>query len=347
MPQTTGMEADAYLKEVARCLATVPAEERAELLDDLAEHLREIAAEPGPPLTERLGPPEAYAAELLASAGVAPAGAPQRALRARAGALVTRGRASALGREVERLLPVLRPCWWVLRAYLAVSLLAALTRDNHYPGFPIPHLAGNAALGLIAVVVAIPLSIRLGQRSLPRIGRLAVIAATAILAIYAVVLLGKIRTNQVTYVQSGTSPLSGSGDTCLTNASGQNITNIYAYGPDGTLLNPVLLYDQDGQPIDNLCPDVNDQGLPLTTQYDHDVNGAPVINAFPRTQSVPAQTVEGGLGFGVAGQPNTTVPVNPPAVVIPRLAPTSTTVPTASSSVTVPPTAATTTPTTG
>ncbi len=62
------IEADRYLKEVAPHLAALPAQERADLLDDLAQHLREIAAEPGPPLTERIGSPEAYAAELLASA---------------------------------------------------------------------------------------------------------------------------------------------------------------------------------------------------------------------------------------------------------------------------------------
>jgi uncharacterized membrane protein len=333
-PEMTSVEADAYLKEVAPYLAAVPAEERAELLDDLAEHLREIAAEPGPPLVERLGTPTAYAAELLASAGVTATAAPRAAWRTRATSVVNRARASWVGREAARLWPVLRPCWWVLRAYLAVSLLAAFAHSNHYPGFPIPHLAGNAVLGFVAVIIAIPLSVRLGQRSLPRIGRLALIGAGVVLAIYAVVLAGKARSPQVNYIQTSDGSQSSGG--CLTNSSGQNITNIYAYGTDGTLLAPVLLYDQDGQPINNLCPNFDDQGRPLTTQYAHDVNGAPVINAFPRAQSVPAQTLPGGIAAGTAGQPNATVAVNPPAVVIPRLAPTSTTLPAGAASTTSP-----------
>jgi uncharacterized membrane protein len=332
-PDMTNLEADAYLKEVTPFLAAVPAEERSELLDDLAEHLREIAAEPGPPLVERLGSPAAYAAELLASAGVtatATVGAPKRAWRTHATSLGTRLQTSAVGREITKLWPVLIPCWWILRAYLAVSLLAALTRHGH-PGFPIPHLAGNAALGLIAVIVAIPVSVRLGQRQLPRIGRLATAAGGIVLAISALVFVGRLHDAQVNYVQT----VDGQGiGGCLTNASGQNITNIYAYGPDGTLLDPVLLYDQDGQPIDNLCPNFDDLGRPLTNQYAHDVNGAPVINAFPRIQSVPADIFPNGLATGPAGQTPAAVPVHPPAVVIPKLAPTTTT------TTTSPPTAA-------
>src|SRR5215213_2177422 len=109
---TATLDAERYLKEVAPHLAALPADERADLLDDLAQHLREIAAEPGPPLAERLGPPEAYAAELRA---------PGLPLLTRATALVERVRTSWLGQEAVRLAPAVRPAWWVVRAYLAVS----------------------------------------------------------------------------------------------------------------------------------------------------------------------------------------------------------------------------------
>jgi len=39
------LDAHRYLREVSPHLAALPEEERAELLDDLAQHLREIAAE--------------------------------------------------------------------------------------------------------------------------------------------------------------------------------------------------------------------------------------------------------------------------------------------------------------
>jgi hypothetical protein len=322
MPDLTDLDADRYLKEVAPYLAAVSAQERADLLDDLAQHLREIAAEPGPPLAERLGPPEAYAAELLASAGVT-AGGPRPALLARAASLVTGARHSSIGRELVRLLPVLHPAWWILRAYLIVSLLGALESHGSYSRFPFPRLAGNAALGVIAVIVAIPVSVRLGQRHLPRAGRLAMIGANIILAIYALVLLGRTSSPEVRYIQNGNTQPADT-QNCLMDSSGQNITNRYAYGPDGSLLDPVLLYGEHGRPIDNLCPNYDDQGRRLTTQYGRDVNGAPVINAFPRRQSVMNEGDPAVTGPGSPVESAPTSLVQPPAVVVPRLAQTTT-----------------------
>lgn len=325
--ETVNTDADRYLKEVAPHLADLPAEERADLLEDLAQHLREIAAEPGPPLNERLGSPEAYAAELLASAGVATTGRRRPPLLARAASLTDRARTSWPAQEVVRLQPVLRPAWWVTRAYLAVSLLSALEQDGSYPGFPLPHLLGNPALGLLGVLVAIPLSVRLAQRPLPRAGRLAVVGANVVLAVYALSLLGRAGTPEVRYVESHYGQWqSAAGRGCLADASGNAITNLYAYDTDGRLLDTVLLYDQNGRPIDNLCPDFDERGRHLTTEYRRDVNGAPVINAFPRRQSAtapPDQFDSGGPRSTL--QPGPSEPVKPPAVVVPRLAPTTST----------------------
>jgi hypothetical protein len=325
LPDMTTLDADRYLKEVAPYLASLSVDERTELLDDLAQHLREIAAEPGPPLAERLGSPQAYAVELLASAGVAASDGRRRPLRTRAVAAMTRMRATRVGREVIRLWPVLVPAWWVVRAYLTVSLVAALEGHGSYRGSLLPRLAGDPVLGLIGVVLAIPLSVRLGQKNLSRTGRLVAIAANATLAIYALVLLGRVATPDVRYVEVGNGAPSAASDGCLATASGQHITNLYAYGPDGTLLDPVLLYDQNGHAVDNLCPDYDAQGRPLTTQYSRDANGAAVINAFPRRQSVLIQPDPQASPLGSPVQPAVAVPVKPPAVVVPRLAPTPTT----------------------
>jgi hypothetical protein len=315
---TATLDAERYLKAVTPFLAGLPAEERADLLDDLAQHLREIAAEPGPPLAERLGSPEAYAAELLASAGVAterrrPLGPP---LLARVTALAQRAQRSWLAQEAVRLSPVLKPAWWVARAYLAVSLLAAL-QPTDAERFPIPELGGHPIVGLLAVHAAMPLSVRLGQRALAPSGRLLVVGANAVLFVYAISLLTTPRPTDIRWVEV-TQPPTAANRGCLANASGQPITNLYAYDTEGRLLDPVLLYDQDGHPIDNLCPEVDWRGRRLFTEYGRDVNGAPVINAFPRRQTATAQP-------GRPGLPETTTPVRPPAVVVPRLAPTTTT----------------------
>jgi hypothetical protein len=318
----TTMDAERYLKDVAPHLAALPADERADLLEDLAQHLQEVAAEPGPPLVERLGSPEAYAAELLASAGVTARVQPGMPVLARAAAVLERIRHSWVGREAVHLAPVLRPAWWVARGYLAVSVLASLQGDGS-AAFPLPELAQNGFVGLLAVIGAVALSVRLGQRPLPRSGRLLLVAGNVVLALYGLSLLDDAGASQIQYVDYSRAPTAADRG-CLATVTGQPITNLYAYDAEGRLLDRVLLYDQDGQPLDNLCPELDARGRRLYTEYGRDANGAPVINAFPRRQATGLEP--GRVPF--PGQPEATVPVKPPAVVVPRLA-TSTTVTTA------------------
>jgi hypothetical protein len=152
-----------------------------------------------------------------------------------------------------------------------------------------------------------------------------VVAANVVLGIYALSLVSRAGTPSVSYVQTNGGLQNTDSQGCLTSASGEHITNLYAYGADGRLLDPVLLYDQSGHPIDNLCPDYDAQGRRLVTQYSQDVNGAPVINAFPRRQSIMTPIDPSSPAFGPTTQTEPNVPVKPPAVVIPRLAPTTTT----------------------
>ena len=353
----TSSEVAEYVEEVAARLGGLPEGDRAELLDDLAQHLAEVMAEPGPPLRERLGPPAAYAAELLASAGVAAAPAARRrgpgALRARLTGAAGRLRASRAGRELVALRPLLRPVWLVARAYLAVSLLAALTTGGGYPGFPVPLLLGSPVVGFVAVVVAMVLSARLAQVELGPLARWGVRVGTGILAVYALVLVDHLSDRRVEYVSADQGFARPDG--CLRDGDGRPVTNLYAYDADGRLLDPVLLYDQAGRPIDNLCPEVDSRGRPLVTEYRRDANGAPVINAFPRSQSV---VVPGDgawypgpdgprMPAGRGPAPTSTSTVPPPAVVVPRLAEPGAVSSTTSSPTAAPTTTSTTAPPAG
>ena len=67
---TRDLRAAAYLDEVRRHLADLPADERDDVVDDLDAHVHEVAAGTDRPLDEVLGPPAAFADELLASAGL-------------------------------------------------------------------------------------------------------------------------------------------------------------------------------------------------------------------------------------------------------------------------------------
>src|SRR5262245_59959935 len=129
-----------YLDRVRAALADLPTDAREELLEDLPDHLAEVLAEDAGTLTERLGEPEAYAAELraaagLAAAGTGAAGAAAATVLARPARQWLRGAAAradarvgpALGyRRVSELLVQLRPGWWVLRGYLAGLLVYAM-----------------------------------------------------------------------------------------------------------------------------------------------------------------------------------------------------------------------------
>ncbi|MGV9767766.1 HAAS signaling domain-containing protein, partial [Micromonospora tulbaghiae] len=65
----TGQEITDYVDRVRAALADLPPGVRDELTEELPEHLAEVAAEGEGTLVDRLGTPEAYAAELRAAAG--------------------------------------------------------------------------------------------------------------------------------------------------------------------------------------------------------------------------------------------------------------------------------------
>ena len=114
----------------ARSCADLAEDEREELLDGLEADLSEQVA-----AGDRLPDPAAYAVELRAAAGVtasrrpAPAGGvapPRRGARpapGRSGALDVARRTT---RRVWSVVEALRPAWWVLRAWVAVTLLDQL-----------------------------------------------------------------------------------------------------------------------------------------------------------------------------------------------------------------------------
>src|SRR6202049_3561199 len=63
-----------YASSVRAALSDLPPAQAEVLLEDLEDHLREVASEAGGPLAERLGPPEQYAQELRAAYGATHAG---------------------------------------------------------------------------------------------------------------------------------------------------------------------------------------------------------------------------------------------------------------------------------
>ncbi len=242
-----------YAAAVRVALSEVPPEEREELLEDLENHLSEVAAESGAPLTQRLGSPEDYARELRAAYGTSAQGS------WRAGAWQIRVAdawswivSQPIYRPVRSFLLDLRPGWWVLRGYLAVMLLW-----NMLVGAPVGLVSDPFRLRNILWLIAVPTviwgSVYLGRRSraFPRGWSGVVAAVNVVVALLVLPGVAELST-QVPYYGP---PQNGNVGTV---AAPQNkdsfevavaLGNIFPYSQDHKPLNDVLLYDQDGRAI--------------------------------------------------------------------------------------------------
>ena len=295
-----------YAAAVRSALASLPDAERASLLEDLENHLAEVAGESDLSLQERLGKPEDYAAELRSAynSGSNTPNMKQRwPFRERSWALVKAAFGTQVYSEVRALLPELLPGWWVLRAYLIVLVFAFIFRgDSNLRPIPNPFSSGGL-LQILATLVAIFISVRLGRRGMPvnrgwRGAVLAVNVGIALLALPVFVSMGTGGTYAYSYTDTSDPYFSA-----VSAGYYPGLTNIYPYSKDGKALKDVLLYDQDGRPLIASTGDV-------VTNVPTGADGLPIPNAYPLNQ-----------------RDSKGLPVQPPRVALP---PWQTSVPAAS-----------------
>ena len=295
MNDTIAGDVARYATAVRAACADLPGPDRELLLEDLEDHLQEVAAEAGGPLAERLGRPEAYAAELRASAGLPGPGAGSGGrretgswLRSTWGAqqlrrLWTAASTHPAGRATLAFLPELRPAWWVLRGYLAVQAasVALAFVDANLGGlsFPVPQLLSSRVLGLLATIAAVIGSVVLGQRGTARRGL--VVLGNIGLSVFAVAMLLELGASEAyddqyhpEFVTTDAGPVSG------LRADGQEITNVFPFDTRGRPLQDVYLIDQDGDPI--VATHYDNQNLEPTMPVDG--NGDEVPNRYPQVQ---------------------------------------------------------------
>jgi hypothetical protein len=246
-------EINAYVEAVRAALAGLPETTRNELIEDLPEHLAEVAADGIGTLTDRLGPPSVYAAELLASAGFV-GGFPDpppsvdryaelreitlhrlRTVDAKVGPLFGYARASDF-------LTLLRPAWWVLRGYLAAMVIAWMLDDSGQPIGLLPRIGGSEVVALLLLTASVLGSIWLGRRSLrlTQWPRYALWAGSAVLVLVAmggfVSADSSTRGSYYSDVNYDTNPYS-------------HVQDVFVYDEQGRLIEGARLFDQDGQPI--------------------------------------------------------------------------------------------------
>ena len=171
-------------------------------------------------------------------------------------------------------LVTVRPAWWVLRGWLAYFFVATVVDGSHL----LPVSAGMGVLLVVAMVVSVQIG-RGRWLSWPAFkGVLAVINVAAVIG--APFALGWAYANQESmqyaYEQEPYYPQGITRD-------GMQVSNIFAYGPDGLPLEGVQLFDQDGEPLD-LAPDTS-------ADYVWDETGGSLL--------VPSSAAPGRSGWNV------------------------------------------------
>ncbi|MGY4910930.1 HAAS signaling domain-containing protein [Micromonospora aurantiaca (nom. illeg.)] len=247
----TGQEITDYVDRVRAALADLPPAVRDELTEDLPEHLAEVAAEGEGALVDRLGTPEAYAAELRAAAGAGEGRRPARfhrlaEARERAATqirLLDRQLGPVLGHEtVSDFLRPLRPAWWLVRGWLAALLISVMV-DGGRPGL-LPRPDDNASAGLLLLIGAVVASLWLGRRSAGftgwprRLHRL----GTAGLLLFGFAVLVDVDRNASSDVYSGYEQTS-------VDRRYDRIEDVFVYDQQGRLIRDAQLFDQNGVPI--------------------------------------------------------------------------------------------------
>jgi hypothetical protein len=327
-----------FLAQVREHLADLSTDERDELLEGLDADLSEQLRDGG-----ELPDPTGYAAELRIAAGLPPARpARLRSARRSLGAhLVSapddlrRGWFTVTGhndltRSAWVLVEALRPAWWVLRAWVAVTLVDSATGPFEEPTM-LPTL-GVPLLGPAVLVAAIVVSVLIGQGKLwPASGPDRTLLARLVLgALNVVAILAPFGFNfpghQTHYVDSyqpvERAVMVRSGEPVL-HRGRDVVRNIYAYDAQGRPLQGIQLFDQKGRPV--AVSPVSSMGQGRNRQVTCPwFNGTtPLFNVFPlpeRTQprgtclagTVPARAGEQGFHEPpLAAVPAATLPAAP------------------------------------
>ena len=309
-----------YLTGVSSALADLDADERDDLLADVHAHLVDVAREGGS-LVARLGPPDAYAAELRAAAGLpAPEATARPSLGTRLERAVARLAANDLAVRALETARTLAPVWWVARGYVAAVVLSRVADgDGWSTTHPwVPHLHGSGSLGLLSVVALVIASIWLGlARTRDVRVRTAMVLANLALVALAVPLAGRINDGYHRPVagaineafwrgySNGAANLAPS--TVGVASNGVPIHNLYPYSRDGKLLLDVLLYDEVGRPID--LGERNDSNRRYLTSR----SGHQLLNSYP-LRYIEA---DGSVSHPLAGPA-----IRVPEILTPSLVPT-------------------------
>ena len=240
-----------YVAQVRTALLDLPPDVRDELLEDLPEHLAEVAAEGEGSLTERLGPPAAYAVELRAAAGTPSGRRRQTTMDIRLRDAVQRARARLqvvdaksgplIGyRKGSDFIRLLRPAWWVARGYLVAMTLAEMNAHDSIGLLPRFDIGDPTVTGVVVLVAFVVGSIWLGrwQDRLARLPRLALVASIVLLCLPGITNLFGVDDDAV-----------GSQFQQVSDYYNGDLDAVYVYDKQGQPLRDVVVFDENGREI--------------------------------------------------------------------------------------------------
>ena len=284
-----------YLAAVRAALADLPAAERDDLLAEVEASLVEAASETGGDVSASLGPPEEFAAELRAAAGLHEAPAAGSRVPSRAVLVARRLVRHPRVQELRRLAPI----WWVVRAYVVVAVIALLIGAAWSTAYPIVPRLDSGLDGLLLIVGATIVSIWLGLKLRPRpiVNLVLLLAGVPVL----VHLAHRPPTRQtIFYLPAAQQYAPGIA------YDGVPLRNVYPFTRSGHLLHDVLLYTGSGVPM-NVTGQAEDPQRRLLRAK----GGKLVLNAFPIRYYEP--------GTHRVVHPNAAPPVKIPRIATPAL----------------------------
>lgn len=251
-----------YAEQVRAALVDLDPDQVDDLTDGLEANLTDALADGGRArrggLVDEFGPPDVYAAELRAAAGLAPATeqrdgslrtvlvSPWRAVQEITRAALTHLRATRWFPGVEDLLVALRPAWWVLRGWTVAYLVLQLTDVEPYAVFWLPSTPPGWAVLVAAVVVSAQWG-RGRWRTGPRWDRVLrlVSAATAVASVVLLLWVVSAQRHELASLRAAVAapPVDG----VIT--GGERATNLFVYDADGDPVDGAQVVDQDGRPV--------------------------------------------------------------------------------------------------
>jgi len=307
-------QVERYLAAVEAALADLPVAERMDLLDDVRQHLAEVAAETDGPLETALGPSSSYAAELRSAAGLT------RPPAARGDTRWQALRRHRVARDLAAFLVSLRPGWWVLRGALLAGGYVLVFRAETIVVRPD---GGDVLALLLAVLAGVVVSALVGRALLDAPGpvRLLAVAANVVALLFVANAYAELqhRVSDLNQRAGASPPPAAPSSPVPGSLIGPNgvVDNITPYDALGRLLTGVQLFDQDGRPL-RLQVGQDPAGRPLTRQVPVGADGSTLDNVFPQTQTVDGSPAVPAPPATVAALPTAAVAVVPPGLDAPQ-----------------------------